>query len=260
MLMTSMEKMATYSDTKFGDEATQEWISGKQIITPKPTHSQTTLDRHAARARALKDRIELKLRGLKAEKLAIEAKITGVPNDHALLKELREVNDQIVKGDIELVHEVDINLAEDEKIGHANAWKTHRETTKILKKSRGKVYSLLLSQCTQVLVNKMKQDMDWVRINESFDPVLLFKLIEKFVLKQSDNQYKTAVLIAEQLSILTFHQDDHFSNAVYHDRFTTRVDVAHQAGVCYYCPSLLKDKDTQLKLGDFNMLSSIDKK
>ncbi len=47
----------------------------------------------------------------------------------------------------------------------------------------------------------MKQDMDWVTISESFDPNLLFKLIEKFVLKQFDNQYKTVVLIAEQLSI-----------------------------------------------------------
>jgi len=51
----------------------------------------------------------------------------------------------------------------------------------------------------------MKQDTDWVTISESFDPNRLFKLIEKFVLKQSDNQYKTAVLIAEQLSILQFH-------------------------------------------------------
>jgi hypothetical protein len=71
----------------------------------------------------------------------------------------------------------------------------HRETTESLKKSRGKIYSLLLGQCTQVLVDKMKQDTDWVTISESFDPNLLFKLIEKFVLKQSDNQYKTAVLI-----------------------------------------------------------------
>jgi hypothetical protein len=50
----------------------------------------------------------------------------------------------------------------------------------------------------------MKQDADWVAISEAFDPILLFKLIEKFVLKQSDNQYATAVLIAEQLSILLF--------------------------------------------------------
>ncbi len=67
----------------------------------------------------------------------------------------------------------------------------------------------------------MKQDTDWVMISESFDPTLLFKLIEKFVLKQSDNQYATAVLIAEQLSILSFRQDDHLGNAGYYDRFTT---------------------------------------
>ena len=53
----------------------------------------------------------------------------------------------------------------------------------------------------------MKQDNDWVTISTSFNPSLLLKLIKKFVLKQSDNKYKTAVLIAEQLSILQFCQD-----------------------------------------------------
>ena len=71
-----------------------------------------------------------------------------------------------------------VKLTEDEKIAHANAWRTNRETTDSLKASRGKVYSLLLSQCTQVLVVKMKQDADWVIISESFDPILLFNLIE----------------------------------------------------------------------------------
>ncbi len=66
------------------------------------------------------------------------------------------------------------------------------------------MYSLLLGQCTQVLVDKMKQDTTWVMVSKSFDPILLFKLIKKFVHKQSDNQYKTAVLIAEQLSISSF--------------------------------------------------------
>jgi hypothetical protein len=69
-----------------------------------------------------------------------------------------------------------------------------------------------------------------------------------------------AELIAEQLSILSFRQDDHLGNAAYYDCFTTRVEVAHQAGVCYYSPALLEDKATQLKLGDFDKLSSADKK
>jgi hypothetical protein len=83
-----------------------------------------------------------------------------------------------------------MKLTDDERTAHSNAWRTHQETTKSLKKSRGKIYSLLLGQCTQVLVDKMKQDTDWVSISDSFDLHLLFKLIKKFVLKQSDNQYK----------------------------------------------------------------------
>jgi hypothetical protein len=79
----------------------------------------------------------------------------------------------------------------------------------------------------------MKQDANWVKISGSFDPTLLFKLIKKFVLKQFDNQYKMAVLIAEQLSILLFRQDDQIGNATYYDWFTTRVEVACWAGVCY---------------------------
>ena len=255
MLRTSMEKMATYIGTKFGDEAAQEWISGKKIIPSEPTYSPAIKTRHAARVKATKDRIELRLKGLTTEKTAIQAELLNSPSDRALLRELREVEDQMAKAEIDLTDEVDMKLTEDEKISHSNAWRSHRETTEGLKKSRGKVYSLLLGQCTQVLVDKMKQDSEWVAISESFDPTLLFKLIEKFVLKQSDNQYATAVLIAEQLSILTFRQDDHLGNASYYDRFTTRVEVARQAGVCYYSPALLEDKATQLKLGGYDKLA-----
>jgi hypothetical protein len=44
-------------------------------------------------------------------------------------------------------------------------------------------------------------------------------------------------------------------NAAYYDCFTTRAEVARQAGVCYYSPALLEDKATQLKLRDYNKLS-----
>ncbi len=104
-------------------------------------------------------------------------------------------HDQIAKGDIKLNDEVKMKLSDDEMIAHSNMWHTHRETTVSLKKSRGEVYSLLLGQCTQVLVDKMKQDTDWVTISESFDPTLLFKLIGKFGLKKSNSHYKTTAAV-----------------------------------------------------------------
>jgi hypothetical protein len=156
MLRNSMEKMATYIGTKFGDEAAQEWISGKRTVLPEPAYSQAIRDRHEARVKATKDRIELKLRGLKAEKAAIQLELDRDPNNRALLKEMREADDQIAQSEIELVDEVAMKLTEDEMIAHANAWRTHQETTESLKVRRGEVGSLLLGQCTQVLVDKMK--------------------------------------------------------------------------------------------------------
>jgi hypothetical protein len=171
-----MEKMATYIGTKFGDEATQEWISGKRINPPEPAHLQAILDRHAARVKATKERIELKLKGLKSEKAAIEARIQ-VASTRTLLRELREVDDQIAKCNIELTDKVEMKLTKDKKISHSNVWRTHRETTESLKKSRGKAYSLLIGQCTHVLIDKMKHATEWVAISKAFDPILLFKLI-----------------------------------------------------------------------------------
>jgi hypothetical protein len=154
-----------------------------------------------------------------------------------------------------------MKLTDDENMAHNNAWRSHRKVTNGLKKSCGKIYSLLLGQCPQVLIDKMKQDVDWGTISDLFDPIALFKLIEKFVLKQSDNQYKTAVLIAEQLSILQFHQDDQVTNATYYDCCTTRVEVARQAGVCYYTPDLLDMKATELgKVLPFTKLLEVEQK
>ena len=192
---------------------------------------QAILNRHTERVKATRDRLNLKLASLKAEKAAIAEEIKANSTNCARLQEMCEIDNNIAKGEIDLKDEVGMKLTKDEKTSHSNAWRSHRESSDSLKKSRGKIYSLLLGQCTQVLVDKMKQDTDWVKISVLFDPTLLFKLIKKFVLKQSINQYKMAVLIAEQLSILLFHQDDQVGNATYYDRFTTRVEVACQAGV-----------------------------
>jgi hypothetical protein len=183
MLRTSMEKMATYIGTKYGNKAAQEWTSGKKIVLLEPANLQAILVRHAERVKATRERIQLRLKSLRVEKTAIEAKIISAPTNRGLLKELHKVDDQIAKGDIKLKDEVEMKLTDNEKTAHSNAWRSHHKSSDSLKKSRGKIYSLLVGQCTQILVDKMKQDADWVKISGSFNPTLLFKLIKKFVLK-----------------------------------------------------------------------------
>jgi hypothetical protein len=97
MLQTSMEKMATYIGTKYGNESAQEWTSGKKITLSKLVYSQAIWDGRAARVKATREQIELRLKSLRAEKMAIEAKIIQVPTNRGLLKELQEADNQIVR-------------------------------------------------------------------------------------------------------------------------------------------------------------------
>jgi len=46
-----MEKMATYIGTKYGDEAAQEWTSGKKITLSEPAYSQAIQDRLRERSK-----------------------------------------------------------------------------------------------------------------------------------------------------------------------------------------------------------------
>jgi hypothetical protein len=43
-------------------------------------------------------------------------------------------------------------------------------------------------------------------------------------------------------------------NATYYDQFTTRVEVAHQAGICYYNPDLLDTKCVELSCSEYETL------
>ncbi len=213
MLCMSKEKSATYIRTKYGDNGGQELTSKKCIVLAEPTYSSAIETRHAERVWATQEQLNRKMTSLTAEQNEILKEIGTQPTNRDLMKERREIEDQILKYEIDLNNEVEMKLTDNKKMARSNAWRSHCETTEGLKKSRGKVYLLFLGQCTQVLVDKMKQDTTWVMVSESFDPILLFKLIKKFFLKQTDNQYKATVLIAEQLSILSFHQDYQVPNA-----------------------------------------------
>jgi hypothetical protein len=154
------------------------------------------------------------------EHRAIDADMVDEPQDHKLMTEKCEIEDQIPCCIIKLKDEVKMKLTDDVKMAHSKAQCSHCNITDGLKKSHGKIYSLLLGQCTHVLIGKMKQDAGWGMVSDSFNPITLFELIEKFVLKQSDNQYKIAVLIAEFLPNFFFHQDDQVSYATYYACFT----------------------------------------
>ena len=130
---------------------------------------------------------------MRDKRLEIKGKLAADPGNRSL-KKMREVKDDIAKTKIELMDEVDMELTNDERTVHKEAWFKHCKSSVSLKLNREKVYFLLQGQCTQVLLNMMEQGTDLVVISRLVDPHLLFKLIRNVVLKQSDNQYKPSVV------------------------------------------------------------------
>jgi hypothetical protein len=63
-----------------------------------------------------------------------------------------------------------------------------------------------------------------------------------------------------QLLILSFCQDDQVPNATYYDQFTTRVEIARQAEVCYYTPDLLDTKCVELSCNEYDTLTPAEQK
>jgi hypothetical protein len=87
----------------------------------------------------------------------------------------------------------------------------------------------------------------------------LLKLLEKFILKQSDNQYKIGIVIKQLKLLLAYWQDDGVTNAAYYDWFKTRVDVAEHIGASFDNPVLKDWKSQELYSTDYELLSITEK-
>jgi hypothetical protein len=140
------------------------------------------------------------------------------------------LNNEIAQGDFEQNVEVPVEMTEAEKTLYSNEWRTYRERNAQLVKHRGQAFSLILGQCTQLLQDKMKQDPDWTMVSTSYDPLTLYRLIEKTILAQTEDQYPFATVYDQELAFYSFRQES-LTNAQWYERFNTKVDVAEAIGV-----------------------------
>jgi hypothetical protein len=165
-------------------------MSEKQLVLLEPTYPPAILAQKAVRATAISARVTKMITNLEKQLEVIKKELVPDPNDLNLLKNQMEVENKLELARFELTDVVEVKTTADEAMTFSNSWRTYRERTVRLVRSRGKVYSLVLGQCTTVLLDKMKQDADWQTVSDSYDPLKLLKLIEKYILKQSDNQFK----------------------------------------------------------------------
>jgi hypothetical protein len=76
----------------------------------------------------------------------------------------------------------------------------------------------------------MKQDTDWKTVITSYDPLTLYRLIERTILAHTEDQYPFATVYDQELSFYSFKEET-LSNPQWYIRFNTKVDVSESIGV-----------------------------
>ena len=121
------------------------------------------------------------------------AGFTAGINDAAPMK-LAILDNEIAQGDYKQNLYFPIIVTYSEKTQSRNQWHTYRKINSQLTNHRGQGFSLILGQCTQLLQDKMKQDTEWNVVSTSYEPLNLYRFIEKTVLGQTEDQYPFATV------------------------------------------------------------------
>ena len=89
---------------------------------------------------------------------------------------------------------------------------------------------MVRGKCMQVIMEKMKYDIDWEKASTAYYPLQILALLEKTILAQTKDQYPFATVYEQECSIYSFIQNN-FSNDQWHELFNTKIDVGSAIGV-----------------------------
>jgi hypothetical protein len=99
----------------------------------------------------------------------------------------------------------------------------------------------------------MKQDATWSSVSASYDPLELYKLMEKVILKQTKDQYTHSEVTEQIIAVYTTKQGN-LTNAQWYEQFNTRVEVAKSVGVDFGQQVLWEYSAQEQYSMDFNSL------
>jgi hypothetical protein len=252
----SWEKLVQYVGTNYGQDISNE-LQNKQTVTlAEPMHTPAVMTRHAIRERMIRAGQANLQQARLDQQTVLQAAVAAAVDPEAPMK-LAILNNAIAEGNFEQNVEVPIEMTDSEKTQYSNEWRTYRERNAQLSKNRGQAFSLILGQCTQLLQDKMKQDTDWNAVSISYDPLALYRLIEKTILAQTEDQYPFATVYDQELAFYSFRQDS-LSNPQWYERFNTKVDVSAAIGVTRQHKVLLEYVAMELHNQAFATLGAVE--
>jgi hypothetical protein len=255
-MRTSWEKLVQHVGAAYGQDISNELHNKTTVTISQPVHTAAVMTRHTAREQLVRAGQANLPKARRAQQLVLQAAVTAGVDLDAPLK-LAILNNAIAEGGFEQNLEVPIELTDSEKTQHNNEWRTYQERNALLTKHRGQAFSLILGQYTQLLQDKMKHDIDFTTVSTSYDPLLLYRLMEKTILAQTEDQYPFATVYDQEAYLYSYRQEQ-LSNPQWYERFNTKVDVGKAIGVTRQHKVLLEYVAQELHQQNFKSLPVAD--
>ena len=170
------------------------------MVLPEPEYELTILTRHGAIETMVRDG-QANLRA--ARELQRTSLQTIMDTGNALADrpfKLAVVENERAQGYFDAMSPVPMVLTGAKITATSNAWRSYRERNANLLKNRGQAYSLILGQCTQLLHDKLKQEPTWAVVSVSYNPLQLYRSIERVILAQTEDQYPFATIYDQEQS------------------------------------------------------------
>jgi hypothetical protein len=228
-MRTSWEKLVQFVGTNYGQDISNELQNKIPVILSEPIHTLEVLARHAIHEQMVQTGEENLQRARLSKRIILETAGTlGADPDAPM--QLAILDNEIAEGSYKQNNEVPIEMSDSEKTQYSNDWRTYRERNALLTKHRGQAFSLILGQCTQLLQDRMKQDTDWNMTSMSYNPLELYRLIEKTTLAQTEDQYLFATVYDQELNFYSFRQET-MSKPQWYEKINTKVDVGSAIGI-----------------------------
>jgi ribosomal protein L15 len=255
-MRTSWEKLVQYVGTNYGQDISNELQNKITVTIDEPEHTTEVLRRHGVREQMIRTGQANIQQARTAQQAILQRAVTANVDLDAPMK-LAVLQNEIAQGEFTANMDVPVELTDSEKTQYSNEWRTYRERKANMTKHRGQAFSLIQGQCTQLLQDKMKQDTDWSAVSTSYDPLTLYRLIEKTVLAQTEDQYPFATVYEQELGFYSFKQDA-LSNPQWYERFNTKVDVGYAIGVTRQHKVLLEYVAQELHTQAFADLDTVE--
>jgi hypothetical protein len=228
-MRTSWEKLAWYVGTNYGQDISYELQNKITVILVEPVRTDDVLLKHILRETMIRNGQMNIQRAQKAQETILEAAVQRGLDMEAPMK-LALLQNEIAQEEFSANVEVPIVLNDSHKTQFSNELRTYRERNINLIKHRGQSFSLIQGQCTQLLQDKMKQNTDWAVESISYEPLTIYRLIERTILAQAEYQYPFATVYDQELSFYSLKQET-LSNPQWYERLNTKVDVSEAIGV-----------------------------